>query len=288
MLRKILDRLEASRHRRLVKSCAEFVFCFSRPVLRMLPGRERCPVCNAFLITLHRSVISDQLARSWSLSEDWVAFMDQRDGEICLGCGASLRIRHLALAISQWANPTQGDNDCLRRAVQTLSGQGLHVAEINNCGSIHQFLQMIPGMCYSEYSPDRAGVTKEDLMKLSYPENCFDLAVHSDTLEHVPDVDTALHELFRILKPGGVTIFTVPIIADGRATIRRASAAGETITHHLPPAYHGGSMQTTEQYLVFSEFGTDFIDMVSAIGFSTRVLRHITNPTVMTVVATKP
>lgn len=37
-----------------------------------------------------------------------------------------------------------------------------------------------------------------------------DLAVCSEVIEHVPDVDEALYSLFRALKPGGVLVLTTP------------------------------------------------------------------------------
>lgn len=45
-----------------------------------------------------------------------------------------------------------------------------------------------------------------------YAEGAFDAFICSHVLEHVPDDLRALHELFRVLKPGGWGILMVPII----------------------------------------------------------------------------
>ena len=45
----------------------------------------------------------------------------------------------------------------------------------------------------------------------------YDLVVHSDTLEHVPDPVRALQECRRVLRPLGACCFTVPIVV-GRLT----------------------------------------------------------------------
>ena len=42
------------------------------------------------------------------------------------------------------------------------------------------------------------------------PDETFDLVVHSDTLEHVPDPVRGLAECRRVLKPHGLLILETP------------------------------------------------------------------------------
>lgn len=42
-----------------------------------------------------------------------------------------------------------------------------------------------------------------DATALPYPDQTFDVAVSTQVYEYVSDVDTALHELYRVLRPGG-------------------------------------------------------------------------------------
>jgi SAM-dependent methyltransferase len=49
-----------------------------------------------------------------------------------------------------------------------------------------------------------------DAMRLPFKENSFDLVVAMDILEHVKDDSAALREIYRVLKPGGRIIATVP------------------------------------------------------------------------------
>jgi ubiquinone/menaquinone biosynthesis C-methylase UbiE len=42
-----------------------------------------------------------------------------------------------------------------------------------------------------------------DATQLPLPDQCFDAAVSTQVLEYVADVDTALRELYRVLRPGG-------------------------------------------------------------------------------------
>lgn len=53
-------------------------------------------------------------------------------------------------------------------------------------------------------------VTLGDGAKLPYPDSVFDLVISSDVLEHIENDVTAVAEIKRVLKPGGVLIATVP------------------------------------------------------------------------------
>lgn len=49
-----------------------------------------------------------------------------------------------------------------------------------------------------------------DAMNLPFAENSFDALVAMDILEHLPDDVAAMKEFYRVLKPGGKVIATVP------------------------------------------------------------------------------
>lgn len=271
-----------------MKKAARVVFLLAGPVLRWIPGRNRCPVCGAKLIVISRTVISDELAAIWQLSPHLRDDFDQREGELCLGCGSSLRVRHLATAITDWLQDKRCPRRPLAAAVSQIMTLGLRVAELNACGELHHILQRIPDLAYSEYRPTIPCIPHEDLLSLSYRDASFDLVLHSDTLEHVPAVHVALKELFRVLKPGGSTIFTVPIVRDGRPTVVRATLVDAQVIHLKPASYHGGSLQQTQQYLVYYEFGADFPEFLTACGFKTTMLIHPRNSCVVAFIATKP
>lgn len=99
--------------------------------------------------------------------------------------------------------------------------------------------------------------------QISYPSGTFDIVIHSDTLEHVPNPVHALSECRRVLKPGGALCFTVPIIV-GRMTRDRAG---------LPKSYHGDPTTATDDLIVRTEFGADAWTYVMEAGFN-RVTIH--------------
>lgn len=57
------------------------------------------------------------------------------------------------------------------------------------------------------YDVDYSG---EDIQHLSFGNEEYAMILCNHVLEHVPDDDRALQECARILKPGGIAIFTVP------------------------------------------------------------------------------
>jgi len=46
-----------------------------------------------------------------------------------------------------------------------------------------------------------------DVMELDFPNDTFDVVVCAQIYEHVPDAQTMMHEIDRVLKPGGICFF---------------------------------------------------------------------------------
>src|SRR3546814_18600443 len=49
-----------------------------------------------------------------------------------------------------------------------------------------------------------------DALQLPFADSTFDRIIASEVLEHVSDDRQSLHEVFRVLKPGGTLAATVP------------------------------------------------------------------------------
>lgn len=115
-------------------------------------------------------------------------------------------------------------------------------------------------------STNSAGVRHEDLTRLSFASGQFDYVLTFEVLEHVPDYARALEECARVLKPGGTIIVTVPFHGKATTTIR-ARVGPNGIEHILPPEYHGDPL-SSDGCLCFYHFGGDFLDALTAAGFS--------------------
>lgn len=229
-----------------------------------------CEACGGATPFEFKQIINDTLARQWRLEPQVRKAFSARESMFCAFCGCSYRLRTLAQALAMRFSPDD-PSVSLVSAIASGKAKGKKVAEINSCGVLHEILKTLPSLAYSEYASTNPGVRSEDLQKLTYKTNSFDVVLTSDTLEHVPDVDAALREIYRVLKPGGAHIFTVPLrldVAETRQRVRFNEKTGE-MRQLLAPSYHGSG---EPDYLVQNEFGFDFIARVEQAGFVVRLV----------------
>lgn len=56
----------------------------------------------------------------------------------------------------------------------------------------------------------KANLIQSDMRDIKFPSNSFDFVYSMGTIEHVPDYNKAIKEIYRVLKPGGTAIIGVP------------------------------------------------------------------------------
>ena len=111
-----------------------------------------------------------------------------------------------------------------------------------------------------------AGIRREDLTALTFPDASFDFVVSLEVLEHVPDYTTALRESARVLRPGGALLLTAPFHG-GSANLLRARVRPDGAIEHLePPEYHGDPL-SSEGCLCFHHFGWELLGDLRTAGF---------------------
>jgi SAM-dependent methyltransferase len=113
------------------------------------------------------------------------------------------------------------------------------------------------------------GIRNEDLRALTIFDSSLDLMVTQDVLEHVPDPDSAFREIARVLRPGGLHIFSVPVYAKPSRERARQRPDG-SIELLDAPEYHGNPVDPNGS-LVITEWGPDLLDRIrSTSGMETR------------------
>lgn len=241
----------------------------------LMRGRiARCAICGRLSPLVYRPwLITPTLIERWGVSREVAAAIARKESTMCVWCGGKLRNRRIAETLLDLyrvgSAPLRARSivDWVRDPVI----KSLYIAEINYIEGIHSHIDVLPHYFYSEYQDDYgdSAVRREDLTRLSYPSDSFDLVLTSETLEHVPDLDAALREILRVLKPGGRHIFTIPQDPAAERTFRRACLSADgTIEHHVTPLYHPAG---DRGYLVFTEFGGDITEILDRAGFETEL-----------------
>lgn len=201
-----------------------------------------CVVCGGSNI-LETPVLWPELITEWALAPHEVAYINRQQGKRCADCGANMRSQALAKAII-------GALGVAEPLADSIAGNPAKILELNEAGTLHSVLLRAP-------NATMVGFPEVDMQKLPYPDESFDLIVHSDTLEHVPQPMRALAECLRVLRPGGRLCYTIPVIVE-RLSRRRDG---------LAPSYHGAPGDGRDDHLVVSEYGADMWTEPLRVGF---------------------
>jgi len=65
-----------------------------------------------------------------------------------------------------------------------------------------------------DLNPRSDDVVKMDITEIKTDDNYFDLVICNHVLEHIDDDRKAIDELYRITKPEGITLISVPVYAE--------------------------------------------------------------------------
>ena len=185
------------------------------------------------------------------------------------------------------------------------SKPNLYIWNTETSSSLHHQLSKLPNYVASEFfsSARHSGemmahngqmVRHEDMQNTSFPDNSLDLILSTEVLEHVPFPYMAHKELFRILKPGGVHIFSAPFAENTEDDIVKAilDPTG-TINYIGEPQYHGDPLRAGG-VLVYNIFGRSMMSKLCEIGYRVSVYEVLSKPMgirgmgLINFIATKP
>lgn len=113
-------------------------------------------------------------------------------------------------------------------AIVAMGGRGERILDIG-CGNgslLYQFKSSFTCLVGLEYSPQRLSQAKINLEGYNFVpvagsaenmneigSNSIDRIISADTIEHVPDVYSAVAEMHRVLRPEGILVINTPNIA---------------------------------------------------------------------------
>ncbi len=226
----------------------------------------KCPVCLNENFS-QSDVLKERLIEEWELSSDEVTYINRQQGLCCTSCGCNLRSMTLAASIMKQYEYEGAFKDFYRSKV----GKKLRLLEINDACNLHSLLSKFKKYTFAAYP-------HVDIQYMPYSNESFDVIVHSDTLEHVPNSLLGLKECFRTLKKGGKLFYTIPIIY-GRLTKKRDG---------LSNSYHGNQDESQgEDYKVWTEYGADFwVELINA-GFKNITINTLEDLSSIAIYASK-
>lgn len=202
-----------------------------------------------------------------------------RNNMYCPFCKSSSRKRHVAkLLINKVINQVFSNISSLaevssNKHSDNLNKLNIYSADVND--AFYQVLHSATSYYSSSYIPTVEIGTEiseqvfcQDLEKLTFEKEKFDVVITEDVFEHIRDYEKAFREVYRVLKTGGYHIFTIPCFFD-KPTLVRVDTSGVEDIHLLPPEYHGDKIRG--KILAYRTFGIDIFKILEKIGFETTV-----------------
>lgn len=152
-------------------------------------------------------------------------------------------------------------------------------------GATLNFLkQNIDDVTESEYIPDEVpgslvgGIINQDVQSLTFDDCSFDLIMSNQVFEHVPDGLMEYKECYRVLRPGGSLIFTVPL-SDVAETKRLAEIVNNRLVFHEQPEYYDSRLGGPKSALAFWRHSKhDICARVASVGFTASLQKIFVTP----------
>lgn len=213
---------------------------------------------------------------TWELSDNFKQSLVERENYYCCNCLSNYRMRVHAESVLRVSGFLSTDE-----MVWQLKNSDFTIYETAAYSVFRsKTIKKIKKYVVSEYfeSFDFGcyinGVRNENLECLSFSDNSFDVIVTGDVLEHVIDLNKALSEIKRVLKPGGYHVFTLPVDYELARTVERARLVNGKVEHLMKPVMHGDTIRG-EGILAFRDFGRDVLEYMNRDGFKCREFSYL-------------
>ena len=211
--------------------------------------------------------------KNWcNVCERWTAFVCITPGErfvrSCVRCRSTPKYRAIVKAVEETTS---------RPLSQHMAG-GAKLYELTTKSPIcRRYSNLTNYVCSGYFWNKPFGIEikprvyNQDCQRLSFPDASFEIAISSETMEHVRKPWVGFSEIHRVLKPGGTYFFTIPY-RDDCMTKSRVDVSGTEDVYLLPKIFHDDPYRS-EDSLVYTDFGRDLPLQLRPFGFETTVLR---------------
>jgi SAM-dependent methyltransferase len=174
-----------------------------------------------------------------------------RDQYVCEKCGTVPRMRALVEVLSQFRP------DWRSCAIHENSPSMPFFSQQCSSYTSSFFYEDVP---VGSVNPD--GHRCENLEALTFPNETFDIFITHDALEHVFNPDRALFQIMRVLRKGGLHIFTALKHKELPTSVRRALLNNGQVEHLIEPTYLDSPTGDKRRSLVTFDYGSDFDDLI--------------------------
>lgn len=185
---------------------------------------------------------------------------------LCIRCGSFSRKRHVSKVVAELIGntPYLTKTDYKKFSIYNMNINDSFYKVLRDSNS-YVCSELIKGV---ELGTEiEKSVFCQNVERLTFNDNFFDFVITEDVFEHVRDYKKGFKEIYRVLKPNGYHIFTVPFYFDKTSTVRVDTSSDRDI-NMLPPEYHGSA---TGKVLAYRNFGLDLFKFLKSINFETHV-----------------
>jgi SAM-dependent methyltransferase len=213
----------------------------------VLPGY--CWVCHSLKAFIYDRLYSDGINVNW------------RERLVCPTCRLNNRLRLSVQSFERMARDSRA-SIYLTEQVTPLAA---YLVEHFPATITSEFL----GPTFTPGQVNADGIRHEDVTDLSFSDGSFDFVLSFDVLEHVPGYRAAIAEFYRVLKPGGRVLLSVPFgLLYERNLVRARIDSQGNVEHLLPAEYHGDPIDPNGGVLCYYHFGWELLQDFRDAGFS--------------------
>ncbi len=266
-LRRILNKIP------IIQSIFNFLFRFVINLKsKILLKFGICPICGKKTIMLIES-------------------LNLRESGFCIFCSSNTRYRAMGellkriliikliksndldiISLKHLLNKIQLFKYTFKNIQNKCKMENYRIYEPSSLGAVYNVLKKNKNFIFSEFFPNPnligghyyKGIRFEDLQSLSFESNSIDLVITQDIFEHIKNPYSAFNEINRVLKTGGIHIFSVPI-DNSKNTFHHFEDNlpfnERRLIYHIDPLRPEGA-------IVYNHFGKDILDILSRYNFS--------------------